>query len=82
MVVLTLVERGPDSDTVSILQALLSKALRGEIIGTTVCYRLRNGSEEAVYSGVHWNRPAEALRAALRVSVTLTNLEEETRGPP
>jgi hypothetical protein len=69
--------------TVQVLQALLNKAKRGELAGVSLSYRQHDGREDAVYTGVFWERPAEALQAAMCIMQRLTALHDaETCGPP
>lgn len=72
MVVLRLVRNSFDQDTVSVLRAMLDRALRGETIGVMLCYRRRDGTEDSVFTGPYWDRPAEAVRAAMRVCTDLS----------
>lgn len=77
-VVLTLVPRRARADTVAVLTAALAMAIPGDVDDFMITYR-RDGVEKTVYTGVYWERPAEALRAAMRVSVLLTEIEDEPR---
>jgi hypothetical protein len=81
-VVLRLVPRSPDRGTIGVLKALLGIALRGDMAGLTLCYRTRRGVEEAIYTGIYRDRPAEAVQAAMKISWRLTQAADELRGPP
>lgn len=82
MVVLRLVPRRVDAGTVRVLRSLLSHAEAGNLSGFTGSYRMRNGNEDCVFTGVYKDRPAEAVRAAMCISWRLTQLHDETCGPP
>ena len=77
-VVLTLVPRRARADTVAVVAAVLS--LTSEVNDFMITYR-RDGQEKTVYTGIYWDRPAEALRAAMRVSMSLAEIEDEPPSP-
>jgi hypothetical protein len=82
MVVLRLVPRSTDAGTIEVLRALSSLALRGDLAGLALCYRTRRGEEDAIYTGLYKDRPAEAVRAAFKISMRLTEADDTLRGPP
>lgn len=71
-----------DEKTVSALEEALRLAKRGQLVGVSLSYWLRGGREDHVCTGPYKDRPAEAIRAALRASMILTQMEEERRGLP
>lgn len=79
---LYLVPRQPEQATVSILKAALARALSGRVAGVSLTLMEPGGHEDHVCTGPYKDRPAEAVRAAMRASMILTHLEEERRGKP
>lgn len=61
--VLRLVRRS-NRDSELVLQALLSKAIRGECGDLALCYRDQHGVEQWVFTGIYDVRPSEAMNAA------------------
>lgn len=61
--ILRLVTRS-NHDTELVLQALLSKAAKGEFGDLAVCYRDQHGVEQWVFTGIYDVRPSEAMNAA------------------
>lgn len=80
--VLQLVPRSGDLNTVRMLRALLTRAEAGDIAGIALSFRLRDGTEDAIYTGIYKVRPAEAVQAAMTISWRLTQLNDEVRGTP
>ena len=70
-----------NQETIRILRALLTKALRGEVIGVAVCFKARPGVEHCVYSGPYKANPAEAVNAAARMSLEMTQLQLDAAEP-
>lgn len=77
---LYLVKPGPDPQTVAVLEEALMRAKAGEIGGVSMSYWVRGQGEDHVVSGLYQDRPAEAVRAALRASMILTRMAEERCG--
>lgn len=65
--------------TVAVLEDALIRAKAGKLIGVSMSYWERGGREDHVCTGPYCDRPAEAVRAALRASMILTQLEEDRR---
>jgi hypothetical protein len=80
--VLYLVREGCDQRTVAALEDALIRARAGKIVGISMSYWERGGEEDHVCTGPYRDRPAEAVRAALRASMILTQMEGERRGCP
>lgn len=64
-------------DTVEILKALLSIALKGKLRGMVICYRDDDGEEHTLFTGVYKERPSKAAGAALRMGLTLMQASNE-----
>jgi hypothetical protein len=65
-----------NKDTVAVLRYLLDQALRGEVVGIAVCYRMRDGEEDSLFSGLYKARPNEGAGAAMRLSLELAQVKE------
>jgi len=76
MTVLFLVPRAGDAGTIAVLRALLREAIAGKVVGLALCYRARNGADEAIYTGTYKDRPADAVMAAMKISWRLTQLAD------
>jgi hypothetical protein len=63
-------------ETVSILRALTARALRGEVLGVALCFRSEDGAERFVVTGPY-NKPAEAVNAAVRMQLRLAEMQDE-----
>lgn len=79
---LCLVARRAETETVAVLRALLYQAQEGSIAGVALSFMRPGGDEELVCTGPYWERPAEAVRAALRASMVLTQMEQPARRKP
>lgn len=64
-------------DTELVLQALLSKAIHGEVSDLALCYRDRQGVEQWVFTGVYHGGWAEVINAAARITWRLAERQEE-----
>lgn len=82
MPMLYLVQRRPDGQTVLALRSFLELAEAGELVGVSASLMRLNGVEDHVCTGLYADRPAEAVRAALRASMILTRKVDEARGCP
>lgn len=71
------IDRFRTRDTVEVLEALLNKARRGEVVGLAVCYRGRKGPERSVITGSYATNTDAGAAAALRLSVKLANAMSE-----
>lgn len=80
--VLYLVRECCDHGTVAALEDALVRAKAGKIIGISMSFWERGGPEDHICTGPYRDRPGEAIRAALRASMILTQMEEERRGLP
>lgn len=69
-----------NKDTMEALQTLLDvgKAIKGLVI----YFRDEDGHEDAIFTGLYRASSAEALKAAMVMSLHLTKLEEPSRGKP
>lgn len=56
-------------DTVAVLKVLLSMAIKGELRGLALCYRMQDGREETVFTGLYKAHPASAENAAKRLNL-------------
>lgn len=79
---LYVVPRRSDEKTVEVLEAALRRAMHGRVAGVSMTLMAPGGEELHIRTGTYRDRPAEAVRAALNVSIMLTKIEEEWRGPP
>lgn len=61
---------------------MLDWALSTDVDSIQITYRGAGRQEETICTGLYLQRPAEAVRAALRASIALTQIEEVTRGAP
>lgn len=75
MSLLYLVEPRPEPDTVAVLRAALHRAENRKTPGVLLIMRGTDGGEEYFSTGLYEDRPAEAVRAALRASMILTDAE-------
>ena len=67
-------------ETLTILRALTARALRGEVIGVALCFRSRPGVEHCVFTGPYKAHPSQAVNAAARMSLEMTQLQlDETK---
>ena len=80
MTVLRLVRKS-NSETVELLECMLALARIGEIEDVETTYT-RRGVEHIAFTGRYRTHPAEALRAAFRMSMILTKQESQVRGNP
>lgn len=64
-------------DSIAVLEALLEKAARGEIIGLAVCFEDRQGREECALTGSFSRTPDRAAAAALRLSMKVAGVRGE-----
>jgi hypothetical protein len=62
-------------ETQAILRAVLARAVRGEVIGITLCLREAGGAEQCVFTGPYKANPAEAVNAAVRIKVQLAQMQ-------
>jgi hypothetical protein len=69
-------------DTIEVLEALLRKAQLGQLRGIALCYRERDGSEEAVITGSYAASTDAAAAAALRLSMKLAGAKGEYQLSP
>lgn len=81
MAVLSLVKHA-SKDIVEALESLLELARKGELRGLAIYYRETGGHEDAVFTGIYRTNVAEAVKAAMLMSVYLTRHEERARGKP
>ena len=63
-------------DTLKALSHLMAMAIRGELEGLAVCARDAGGKEHIAFTGAYKD-PAKALNASVRMSVRLTQLQDE-----
>jgi hypothetical protein len=54
-------------ETITVLRELLELALKGELRGLAMCYRMRDGRDRVLLTGVHKHRPEFAVSAAARL---------------
>lgn len=66
-----------NTETISVLRCLLNKAVSGELAGMAMCFKLKDGSEEACFTGLFKEDPAKAVNAAMRLSWKLTQLQDD-----
>lgn len=78
--VLRLVEFS-NRETIRILRALLARAVKGDVIGVAVCFKSRPGVEHCVFTGPYKANPAEAVNAAARMSLEMTQLQLDAAEP-
>lgn len=70
-----------DHETKELLSSL--KVIADHMGGSVLTvYRSPDGWERVYMTGVFRSDPAQALRAAMRISITLTKEEEAVRGRP
>ena len=62
-------------DTARVHEALADLAHRGEVSDSVVMYRSPDGEELAAFSGAYKANPAQALNAAMRLVVTLAQIQ-------
>jgi len=74
--VLRLVEFS-NRETQAVLSALHARSVRGEVIGIALCFRAPDGAEQCVYTGAYKADPAQALNASMRMSVQLTQMQDD-----
>jgi hypothetical protein len=67
--------------TIDILGGLEEMAVAGDVVGVAVCYKMRDGSENVVFTGPY-KRPDAAAGAAMRISWKMTQLYESPFVPP
>lgn len=77
--VLKLVPNRPDNMTVAVLREALDLARQGILVGVSMSLWQRGRGEDHVCTGPYQDRPAEAVRAAMRTTMILTKLEDEKR---
>lgn len=63
-------------ETIIALQALLSRARRGEILGLALAVKPVRGPSEIVFTDLFRRRPSEAAASALRMSIRLNELQD------
>jgi hypothetical protein len=80
MSVLHLVRKS-NQDTVELLECMLALARCGEIEDVEAIYT-RLGTEQRAFTGRYRHMPGEALSAAFRTSIVLTQQERAVRGDP
>jgi hypothetical protein len=56
-------------DTISTLKVLLSLALKGRLRGIMVSFRMDDGTEDSIFTGIYKAHPATAVSASLKVSM-------------
>lgn len=64
------------------LRSALTLAQLGEVNDVVLYFRDTLGAEDMALTGLYRERPAEALRAAMRMSMKLTQFESQVRGHP
>jgi hypothetical protein len=64
-------------EAVTMLEHLLARAKKGEIIGIALCAKPAHGPEEIAFAGLYRSNPAKACNAAMRMSWRLTMLQDE-----
>jgi hypothetical protein len=67
--------RRSNRETVLILQALLSRAVRGEVADLALCFK-DSSAENWVFTGVYKASPAQAVNAAARMTWRLSEKQE------
>jgi hypothetical protein len=65
-------------ETISILKVLLGLALEGRLRGVVVLYRMDDGRENTVFTGVYKRQPREGAGASMRMSLALMQANGET----
>lgn len=70
-------ERYRNQRTVEVLEALLAKALRGEVVGLALCYRTSKGAEDSAITGFYLGNTDAAASSALRLSMKLADARGE-----
>lgn len=64
-------------ETVAVLEHLLERAKRGELIGIAMCALPTHGPEEITFTDLYRRNPAAASNACMRVSWRLTQMQDE-----
>lgn len=73
--VLRLVKRS-NRETVLILQALLTRAVKGRVDDVAICFEESPGVEQWVFTGKYKANPATAVNAAARMTWRLAEKQE------
>lgn len=76
MTVVRLVPRS-HADTIAVFKSLLARAMAGEIDGSGICLRTRDGDEEVFFTGLFYHRPSEAALAALRLTHAVVQAQDQ-----
>ncbi len=71
-----------NEETVQVLRGVLARAVRGEISGVVVAYKLVDGTEETAITGRYRAKPAMAVNAGMRISWRMTQLQDQLTGAP
>jgi hypothetical protein len=68
--------------TVQVLEALVAKARRGEVVGVALCFRTEHGFEDSAITGSYAESTDLAAAAAMRLSMRLATANGEYDRPP
>lgn len=71
------IHRSVCEETETVLSYLLSRAKTGECQGISLCAHI-NGAERVFITGKYLRNPAHGANAALRMSVRLAQLQEDS----
>lgn len=74
--------RTSNRETLQLLEALSELARHEEVDDVLICYRKRGDAMRFATTGSYGASTAEALRAIMKVSVYLTEMEDQVRGAP
>lgn len=74
--------KSSNHDTVELLEALTELARHEEVDDVVICYRKRGSPPRIARTGSYGTSAAEALRAIMKVSVYLTEIEDQVRKGP
>lgn len=80
---LSAVPKSPHMKTVRAMKKVLDWAMGGKVAGSITILIRPGGKEEFVCTGVYEERPADAVKAALKTSMLLTRMcEQHSRAKP
>ena len=68
-------------ETVEIVNAIMRLAVIGEIVGVALTFRKADGYENFVLTGPYKANPGEAVNAAARMSLEMTQMQLDATGP-
>lgn len=80
MYVVSPIKTAVSEETVAVLQHLLDRAKRGEIIGLALCARTIRHREEISFTGMYRQHPDRAVNASMRMSWRMTQMQDDNEG--